>query len=415
MNESLKVLLVEDSENDAILLIRRLKKGGFDPQWERVQDADAMNRALIDKEWDLILSDYSMPNFNGLKALKIYKQANLDIPFILVSAMVGEDAAVQAMKEGAHDYLMKDKLDRLVPAIKRELREAKIRQERRQAAQEIIKLNESLEKRVIERTQQLKAANKELKAAQDELVRREKLAILDQLTATVSHELRNPLGVIRSSNFYLQRKFKNQDQKSEKHFRRIEEQVSICNIIIEDLLEYTSGSKASTARESLAAWLEQLLKQYVHLDGIDIKLNLSDSPIPILHDRVKMRRAMVNLLTNAIQAVNDRADTNKMDPDYQPEINIDLHVDDHNQVIVVSDNGIGMDHETCQKAFEPLFTTRARGIGIGLSNVKKIIDEHNGSITLESKLNQGTRITLTLPRYLKNLSKKNPHNPSLRP
>ncbi len=137
MKEKLRVLLVEDSENDALLLIRRLRNGGFDPTWKRVQDAGAMTSALKEKDWDLVVSDYSMPNFDGLQALKIFNEQGLDIPFILVSAMMGEDLAVNAMVEGAHDYLMKDKLDRLVPAIRRELREAKMRQERKRPSRKL--------------------------------------------------------------------------------------------------------------------------------------------------------------------------------------------------------------------------------------------------------------------------------------
>lgn len=133
MDTQLKVLVVEDSENDTILLVRKLKKGGFDPQWKRVDDAKSMLKEMTQNDWDLIISDYSMPNFNGLEALKLYKQMKSDIPFIIVSGMVGEDSAVMAMKEGAHDYLMKDNLERLIPAIKRELREAAIRRERKQS------------------------------------------------------------------------------------------------------------------------------------------------------------------------------------------------------------------------------------------------------------------------------------------
>ncbi len=130
MKPTLNVLLVEDSEEDAVFLIRKLRKGGFDLTWERVQNADVMIQALNEKQWDLILSDYSMPSFTGLQALEIYKRYALEIPFIIVSGTVGEDVAVEAMKEGAHDYLMKDKLERLIPAVNRELREAKIRRER---------------------------------------------------------------------------------------------------------------------------------------------------------------------------------------------------------------------------------------------------------------------------------------------
>jgi DNA-binding NtrC family response regulator len=125
-------LLVEDYEDDAALLLRELKRGGYEPLARRVETADAMLAALEEQEWDIIIADYTMPQFSGLAALRLYKGKELDIPFILVSGTVGEEEAVGAMKAGAHDYLLKDNLVRLVPAIQRELRETKIRQERRQ-------------------------------------------------------------------------------------------------------------------------------------------------------------------------------------------------------------------------------------------------------------------------------------------
>src|SRR4030042_1046214 len=127
MGTPLRVLIVEDSEEDTLLIIRELKRGGFDPIHERVETAESMKAALSTKAWDLILADYSMPHFSGLEALKLFKASGLDLPFIIVSGSIGEDVAVEAMKSGAHDYLMKSNLTRLVPAIQQELREAEVR------------------------------------------------------------------------------------------------------------------------------------------------------------------------------------------------------------------------------------------------------------------------------------------------
>ena len=127
MSTPLRVLIVEDSEEDTLLIVRELKRGGFDPIHERVETAESMKAALSTKTWDLILADYSMPHFSGLEALKFSKESGLDLPFIIVSGSIGEDVAVEAMKSGAHDYLMKNNLTRLVPAIQQELREAEVR------------------------------------------------------------------------------------------------------------------------------------------------------------------------------------------------------------------------------------------------------------------------------------------------
>ena len=136
----LRVLIIEDSEPDAALLLRELKKGGYTPEFEQVETAEAMNEALDKQDWDLIISDYTMPRFSVLKALEIIKNKGIDIPFIIVSGSIGEDVAVAAMKAGAHDYLMKGHTARLLPAIARELREATIRHGHRQADETISRL-----------------------------------------------------------------------------------------------------------------------------------------------------------------------------------------------------------------------------------------------------------------------------------
>lgn len=137
MNKPLHVLIVEDSEDDSQLLKSELARGGYDVNCRRVETADAMRAALTERSWDIILSDHRMPQFSSLAALNVHKERQSDIPFIVVSGSIGEELAVNAMKAGAHDYIMKDNLTRLVPAVERELGEAESRRQRRYAEQEI--------------------------------------------------------------------------------------------------------------------------------------------------------------------------------------------------------------------------------------------------------------------------------------
>jgi PAS domain S-box-containing protein len=140
MSKPLRVLVVEDSEDDAYFLVRELKKNGFEPEFERVESAKGMSDALDRQKWDIVISDHSVPGFGSLQALEIIKQKKVDIPFIVLSGTIGEEVAVNVMKAGANDYVMKGKLTRLYPSIERELREAESREARR-AAEEALKRN----------------------------------------------------------------------------------------------------------------------------------------------------------------------------------------------------------------------------------------------------------------------------------
>lgn len=135
MSERLRLLLVEDSEDDALLLKRELEKGGFAPEIRRVETAEAYRQALDGGEWDLVIGDYVLPAFSGHEALKILRGRDPDLPFIIVSGVVGEEVAVETMKAGANDYLLKHNLTRLAPAVRRELQERKLRLEHRLSEQ----------------------------------------------------------------------------------------------------------------------------------------------------------------------------------------------------------------------------------------------------------------------------------------
>ena len=131
MNKSLRLLVVEDLEDDALLLLRHFRRAGYEIVSQTVDSSSAFRAALADAKWDLILADYSLPGFGALGALKILRETGQDLPFVIVSGVVGEETAVAAMKAGAHDFLLKDRLERLVPAVERELAEAEVRREHR--------------------------------------------------------------------------------------------------------------------------------------------------------------------------------------------------------------------------------------------------------------------------------------------
>ncbi len=137
MSALLHVLIVEDSEDDALLIIRELRKGGLVLDYRRVDSPEALQAALDDAPWDIVITDHNLPGFGSEAAIMQVRQAGYDLPIIIVSGSIGEDVAVAAMKSGAHDYIMKNNLSRLAPAVERELREAKNRHQHRDAQEKI--------------------------------------------------------------------------------------------------------------------------------------------------------------------------------------------------------------------------------------------------------------------------------------
>src|SRR5215216_3621618 len=137
MGTHLRILLIEDSVDDARLVLREIQQGGYEVEFERVETADAMRTALANHPWDLILCDFSLPRFNAPNALELLKKSGHDLPFIIVSGTIGEESAVNALKAGAHDFIIKGNFARLLPAIQRELKEAEVRRERHQREREL--------------------------------------------------------------------------------------------------------------------------------------------------------------------------------------------------------------------------------------------------------------------------------------
>jgi putative nucleotidyltransferase with HDIG domain len=137
MGIRLRILLIEDSEDDAHLVLREVQRGGYEVEAQRVETAESMQAALKRQQWDLILCDFSLPRFSAPRALEILKQSGLDVPFIIVSGTIGEESAVNALKAGAHDFIIKGNFARLLPAIQRELKEAEVRREQREREREL--------------------------------------------------------------------------------------------------------------------------------------------------------------------------------------------------------------------------------------------------------------------------------------
>ncbi|MDN3515662.1 MAG: EAL domain-containing protein [Candidatus Brocadia sp.] len=195
MGKPLRILFVDDSPDDVELLLYELRRGGYDPTFERVETASAMKTMLERQSWDIVLSDHSMPRFSAIGALKQLKLSGLDLPFIIVSGAIGEDLAVASMKAGVHDFIMKNNLARLVPVIDRELIDAAERQKCKLAEETLNKYHESLERLVAERTAALMETNEALRMEIEKHARMEEqiryIAFYDTLTSLPNRTLFN--------------------------------------------------------------------------------------------------------------------------------------------------------------------------------------------------------------------------------
>lgn len=234
---TLRTLLIEDSEIDALLLTSTLRRGGFDCAATRVHTRESLEQVL-GQEWDLILADHSMPQFSAPEALKVVQSHGLDVPFIIVSGHIEEVTAVEAMKAGAHDYVMKDRLARLVPAVERELREAAVRRIQRKYQEDLRQARDELEQRVEERTADLKRAKEELEALLDERRRLENelLDIAENERRSIGFDLHDDLGQ-KLTGANMMAKALEQKLKSDGH--RCHTAAAEIQSLIEQMLHHT--------------------------------------------------------------------------------------------------------------------------------------------------------------------------------
>jgi two-component system, cell cycle sensor histidine kinase and response regulator CckA len=371
MSIPLRVLIIEDSEDDATLVVRELRRGGYDVAFTRVESHDALKSVLCGQTWDLVISDFSMPQFSGTDALKLVRATGSEAPFIFVSGTMGEDTAVAALKDGAQDYLIKTNLKRLVPAVQRELREAEERRQR---------------KRLEQHVQQL-----------------QKFEAIGRLAGGVAHDFNNLLAVILGqSEILLER---SHDEGITHGLEMIRESASRGASLTRQLLAFGRKQVLETKVLSLNAVLADIKKLLQRVIGENIELEFQIDPKTgnVEADPSQLEQIVVNLATNARDAMPSGgrltfATTN---------VDLDEAYADRREVVrpgryvqlTVSDTGSGMDRETQSHIFEPFFTTkeRGKGTGLGLATVYGIVKQSRGNIWTYSEPGHGTIFKVYLP------------------
>jgi len=364
MPKTLRTLIIEDNERDAALLLRELRNAGYDVQYERVETPEAMAAALDAKSWDIALSDYAMPRFSGPAALALIKERNLDLPFIIVSGTIGEDIAVAALRAGAHDFIVKGMLARLIPAIERELREFAVRAERKKMS--------------------------------EQLLISDRMASVGTLAAGVAHEINNPLAVLIANLEFiaqnlgpivetpavpgellmglagLREPLRDAQEAAErvrlivrdlKVFSRSEEEERRGPVDVRGVLESSARMASNEIRHRA-----RLVKEYGEVPKAQA-------------NEARLGQVFLNLLINAAQAIPEgRAEAN--------EIGIATRSDAAGNVVVeIRDTGSGIPPEVLPRIFDPFFTTKPQGVGTGLGlhivhNI--VVNHHGGTIALTS-------------------------------
>jgi signal transduction histidine kinase len=402
----LSVLIVEDSQDDADLLVAALRGGGYDLSFERVETSAAMEAALERSHWDVIVSDFSLPSFSAPAALALLQRKGLDLPFIIVSGTVGDEVAVVAMKAGAHDFIAKGRLVRLLPALERELREGKVRAEQRKM--------------------------------RDQLVISERMATAGTLAAGVAHEINNPLAVVAANLEFLAGVLGHADLDA----RAFESELATASSLqavrtwlrtwVAQMHEPLGDAREATGRirdivrdvklfsrsqdetrgpvevrsviESSIrmAWNEirhraQLIKEYGDVPTVDA-------------NQGRLGQVVLNLLVNAAQAIPEgHAKKNR--------IRVSTRLDGRGRVAIeVSDTGQGIPPELLDRIFEPFFTTKPIGVGtgLGLAICHRIVTDLGGELEVESQVGQGTLFRVSLPISPKDTEAATAAAPTLR-
>jgi signal transduction histidine kinase/HAMP domain-containing protein len=257
---------------------------------------------------------------------------------------------------------------------------------------QLYKTEKDLRQIEAQRAQELAQLNADLRATQTELLRQERLATLGKLTATVSHEIRNPLATIRASAFALDRKTRHKELGVERALDRIERNITRCDNIITELLDYTRIGNLTPQPVLFDEWLQQVLDEQTLPAGISLEVDLA-AGVEVPLDPERFRRVIVNLVENACQAMQEEANPNRS----EQVLSVQSEVMEGQIRLSIADTGPGIPPEVMSNIFEPLYSTKSFGVGLGLPVVQEIINQHGGKIEINSEAGAGTQVMVWLP------------------
>ena len=364
----LKILMLEDLQDDVGLIERTLRKEGMSFSSKRVDSQEEFSSCLEHFQPDVILSDHALPQFNSLEALKICRKQAVNVPFILVTGTVSEEFAVSCLKQGADDYVLKSNMVRLPSAIQNALKQRHHEVKRKKAERTLRTQNEELIK-----------INKEL----------------DSFVYSVSHNLRAPLMSVLGLINLVQLEHKNSDQVMHNYFKMMQHSIHKLDETLKEILDYSRNARSalSISEVDICKMVEDSFDRMKYMDGSEsIKKSVAArQDHPFFTDSYRLSVIINNLVSNAIK--------------YR-----DIHKDDHSLKVTAEvsgadlkltfvDNGIGIEKEFIPRIFEMFYraTERSEGAGLGLYIVRETVEKLHGKISVESQIGMGTTFRVTLP------------------
>jgi signal transduction histidine kinase len=369
----LRALLLEDNEHDALILVRHLKQGGYEVDFERVETQATFEESLDRGEWDLVFADYVLPGYSGLAALKEVQKRELDVPFIVVSGKIGEETAVDAIKAGAHGYVLKSNFVRLASVVDRELRESKERQDHRRGQKQLALQTLAL----AERTRELERSNREL----------------EEFAYIASHDLSAPLRVIAGNiGLFIHRYGDCVDDQARALLESAGRGTERMQHLIDDLLLYSLATRNALelADVDTAAMIQDVIEDFSTEIAVT-KANVDVGPLPLIRSvYAPLSQVLHNLVGNSLKFANGAP----------PQVEISACKLEKAWQFSVRDNGMGIEPrhvETAFRMFQRLHGAKYAGTGMGLAISKRIVERLGGELWHEPAPNGGSIFCLTIP------------------
>jgi signal transduction histidine kinase len=379
MTNSFARILVTDDEPLALKATSRLlTSAGYEVL--SATTGEQTLRMAEEHHPDVMLLDVVLPDNEGTEICRRIKAnpQTADIFIILLSGIrTGSDEQSQGMEDGADGYIVRPIANReLLARIQAYLRV-------KTAEQKLKKYSQRLEEMVEERTH-------ELCEAQEKLIRQEKLAVLGQMAGSVGHELRNPLAVISSAVYFLKMAQPDASDKVKEYLNLIQKNINISDKIINDLLDFNLDKSADREAVSIPELIQQTLERFPTPESAQVTLDLPEEAPQAYADPQHILQILGNLILNAYQAM----------PPQNGKLAISSRILDGMVCVTVQDNGTGIPPENMQILFEPLFTTKPKGIGLGLVVSRQLAEANGGRIEVESEAGVGSTFTLVLPAHI---------------